>query len=217
MCRNPFFGPSPKALPYTAIIAVFSLLALACLSPRINLLDRLIAVPDQRRPADVIVAFSASQLNRCEGHPNIFQREYYAALLLRQHFSLSGKLLISGVYTRQPGALEACRVKLANQFNIAPDQLLIDNSAETTLDNARNVRKIMSRNHWRTALLVTSRSHMFRADHALQKQGVSVYTAQIQDYPAYHNAWLDTERINNLQRLLYEYGALLKYKWYGYI
>jgi hypothetical protein len=49
------------------------------------------------------------------------------------------------------------------------------------------------------------------------KQGVVTVPRQVPDYPPYHAAWLDANRISNLERFLYEYGALLKYKWYGYI
>jgi uncharacterized SAM-binding protein YcdF (DUF218 family) len=194
-----------------------SLLGLACLSPRINLLDRLIAVPDQYRKADVVVAFSSGKLEHCQASPQLFLRENYAAALLRQGYSRSGKLIISGTYTKTSDEAEACRVSLAALFGISPRQIILDNQANTTYDNARDVTALMRQHHWKTAVLVTSRSHMFRAWHALEKQGVTAFPRQVPDYPPMHGAWLDANRINNLGRFLYEYGALLKYKWYGYI
>jgi uncharacterized SAM-binding protein YcdF (DUF218 family) len=199
------------------LFGIILLLILSCLSPTINLLDRLIAVPDHIQKADVIVAFSASKLNNCTAHSHVFLRENYAAALLRMGYSQSKQLVISGLYTRYPNRLDECRTRLARLFRIPAQQLIIENQSHTTYDNARHVSKLMRHHGWKTAVLVTSRSHMFRALHTLEKQGIKAYPRQIPDFPPYHDAWLDANRVRNLKRLLYEYGALMKYKWYGFI
>ena len=87
-----------------------------------------------------------------------------------------------------------------------------------TSENARNTAALMKANQWHSALLVTHRSHMRRAKAAFEKQGVTVYPHTVPDIPPYGpNEWLTPVRLFHLKRFLYEYGALLKYKWYGYI
>ena len=193
----------------------------AVFSPTVDLLGRPLRVPDQRRPADVVVAVSAGLLRDCKAHPNLFMREHYGAMLLRLGFSRSGKLIISGLYSRGTSEeVQACQRKMADFLKVRPDQLIMDNASETTADNARNIQRIMARHHWRNAVLVTSRSHMRRAMWAFQKQGVQVYPVSIADMPPLNDqnaALFHPARFSHIKRFLYEYGALFKYKWYGYI
>jgi uncharacterized SAM-binding protein YcdF (DUF218 family) len=177
----------------------------------------MIHIQDNRQRADVIVVFSATMLSSCHAHPHAFMREGYGAQLWREGYSRSGKLIISGIYSQPPYDEGQCHAHLAKLIRVPESALLMDNTAKTTLDNARHVREMMRKNGWKTALLVTSDTHMRRALLTLTRQGVKAYPVQIPDYPPIHDQWLDPNRLANLERLLYEYGALLKYRWYGYI
>jgi uncharacterized SAM-binding protein YcdF (DUF218 family) len=210
--------PLQKTAPCILLgIGLLILLLLACVSPQLNLMERLLHLRDERQQADVVVVFSATQLSQCHAHPHAFMREGFGAELLREGYSRSGKLLISGLYSQPPYPQAQCHAHLAQLFRIPPPALLMDNASETTYENAVHVEKIMRAHGWKTALLVTSDSHMRRSLLAMTRQGVKAYPSQIPDYPPFHNEWFTPNRMANLQRLLYEYGALLKYRWYGYI
>ncbi len=198
--------------------ALLTLFTLACLSPKSDLLARMLTMDDNIQKADVVVAVSAGILNNCNAPPNLFLREKHAAQLVKNGYSQSGKLLISGIYTHPPHSLRACQAKLATLLDIPAERLIIDNTAETTLDNATHTKAMMRRHGWKTALLVTSRSHMFRAYHVFRKQGIHAFRAQVPELPPVQDTrWFNPNRISHLKRFLYEYGALVKYKWYGYI
>jgi uncharacterized SAM-binding protein YcdF (DUF218 family) len=127
-------------------------------------------------------------------------------------------LIISGTYTQAPHPVEACQRHLAAQLNIPKESLILDNRAKTTLDNAQNVGAIMRQHHWKSTLLVTSRSHMLRAMRTLKKQKVTVYPVQVPERPPKPSTGFSVASwIYPLYRLLYEYGALAKYTWYGYM
>jgi len=207
-----------RLLPAGLLVFGLAILVVAaCLSTQINLLERMLHMEDDRRPADVIVVFSATLLSDCNAHPHAFMHEGYGAELWREGFSRSGKLVISGMYSQPPFSEAQCHAKLAKLIRVPEQALVMDNTSQTTYDNARHVREIMRAHGWKTAMLVTSDSHMRRALLTLTRQGIKAYPVQIPDYPPIHDAWLDPNRRANLQRLIYEYGALLKYKWYGYI
>lgn len=209
---------SNQALPGVFLcLAMLTLVVLACISPHLNLLERLLQVQDNRQQADVIVVFSATDLSHCQAHPHAFMREGYGAELWREGYSRSGILLISGRYSKPPYDENRCLNHLAQLIRVPANALLIDNTSDTTYDNARHVRAIMQQHAWKTALLVTSDTHMRRSLLTLTRQGVKAYPSQIPDYPPIHSEWLDPNRLANLERLLYEYGALIKYRWYGYI
>lgn len=211
----------PGCVIPAALLAV--LLVAACLSPTIDLLSRPLDVPDRLHKADVIVAVSAGLLKDCRAHRNLFLREIHAAELLREGYSRSGKMIVSGVYTHDTGAgLAGCRLKLARLFEVSPEQLILNNTARTTHENILHTAELMRRNGWRDALLVTSKSHMFRTLRTFKKQTAkdkfTAYPVAIPDIPLYgENDWFTPNRLSNIKRLLYEYGALLKYKCYGYI
>ncbi|HEY9685696.1 MAG TPA: YdcF family protein [Coleofasciculaceae cyanobacterium] len=209
---------SPVRVIISGILLSLVLLILGVFSPTIDLLSRPLKVESQRQPADVVVAVSAGLLKDCRGHPHLFLREGYSAMLVQSGYSRSGKLLISGVYT-DPNrvSLSECRLRMAKLIGIAPERLILDNQAHTTLENARNTRKMMAEHGWKNVMLVTSRSHMFRALGVFRKQGITAYPVSIPELPPYGNAWFSANRLSHLKRFLYEYGALLKYKWYGYI
>lgn len=198
-------------------LALLILVMLACISPHLNLMERLLHIQDNPQKTDVIVVFSATKLSECKAHPHAFMREGFGAELWREGYSRSGKILISGMYSQPPYPEGQCHRHLAQLLQVPTQALLLDNTSDTTYDNARHVRAIMHAHGWKTALLITSDSHMRRALLSLNKQGVKAYPSQIPDYPPFHDEWLGPNRVANLQRLLYEYGALLKYRWYGYI
>lgn len=194
------------------------ILVVGSFSPTMDFLGKPLRVEDRLQRADVVVAISAGLLNDCKAHPNLFLREGYAAILTKNGYSRSGKLLISGQYTDgKQISVEACRMKLAKMIRINPKNLILDNAAQTTLDNAVNTRALMKKHGWRKILLVTSRSHMMRSSKVFQKQGIRLNPVSIPDMPPYRDGWFDANRLSHIQRFVYEYGALLKYKWYGYI
>ncbi len=194
------------------------LLTLAVFSPDIDLLARPLAVENRLRQADVVVAVSAGTLDNCQAHPNLFLRERKGAELVAQGYSRSGMLIVSGVYTDPARvSLAACRHRLAGWIGLDARRLIIDNSARTTEENARGVQALMAAHGYRDAVLVTSRSHMLRAMKTFQARGLIVYPVQIPDLPPYGKHWFSPERRAHLARFLYEYGALIKYKWYGYL
>jgi uncharacterized SAM-binding protein YcdF (DUF218 family) len=209
------FSLLPIALMLTGI-----LLGIAILSPRIDLLSRLIFVQPAPQKADVIVVFSAGKLDNCQAHPNLLRREFHGAKLLKKGYSRSEKLILTGLYTKPEVSgitPEACRVKFSHLLDIPLESLILDNFADDTRENALHSKAIMAKKGWETALLVTSKSHLLRAKMTFEKQGVKVYPDSVPDHPPLGTAWFDGNRQALLYRFIYEYGALMKYKWYGYI
>lgn len=207
-----------KGMVVLLVCWALGLLAAGIFSPEFDWLGRPLDVADRYQKADVVVAVSAGTLKDCRAHPNLFLREIRAAELVREGYSRSGKLIISGIYA-DPAVVtdDRCHARMAELLEIPPQALLIDNRAATTYENARNVAALMRQRDYRDAVLVTSRSHMFRASKSFERQGVTVYPVQIPDIPPLTGGWFDGARFAHLKRFVYEYGALIKYKWYGYI
>ena len=130
----------------------------------------------------------------------------------------SGKVIITGHYFNSDIISEDdCKNNLYIQLDIPQKALIIDNKAYSTRENVLNSQKIMQKNNWKNAVVVTEKSHMRRATWAFKKVGVSTNPMTLPDYPVKGKTWHDMYRLEYIRRFLYEYGALVMYKWYGYI
>ena len=196
-----------------------ALLALAAWEdPTIVSRPILVQFPMPAKKADVVVAISAAIMKDCNPVDALLDRERRAAELWREGYSRSGKVIFSGVYTQVPAVSpKACHQRLARRLGVAPSALILDNHATSTYENAVNVKRLMQRRGWRNALLVTVESHMKRARWTFEKQGVPVEPATVEDRLSPGQGLLDVRRLTYLHRFLYEYVAMLRYKWYGYI
>lgn len=200
----------------TAIASV--VLSLASMAVVLDWLAMPLKVASDIRKADVIVVLSAGLLEKCDPNPVLLWREQMGADLWRQGLSRSGKIIVTGQYTDpHQVALEACRHWLADQLDIPPKALILENQATSTYENVRYTRPILARHGWESVLLVTDRAHMLRAVKTFEKQNVTVYPAVLEKLPYKGPSWKSAMRVSYLRRFLYEYGALLQYKCYGYI
>lgn len=199
------------------ILATLALIAL-CLNPTTDLISKPLTVNNVQEPADVIIALSAGIIEDCDPHPNLVKRESFAGTLLHDGYSQSKKMIITGHYFSPDNITqETCHKKLAKQLNVPEESLIIDNQAFSTRENVLNSKKIMRQNDWKNALIVTEKSHMLRASLAFKKEGIETNPVILPDYPVKGKTWHDIYRMEYIRRFLYEYGALVMYKWYGYI
>ena len=104
---------------------------------------------------------------------NSFRRCERAAELY--HAGPPCPILISGgvVYARDPGP-PICRSMAAflEQLGVAPSDLLLEDQSRTTEENARLSAPIIRDNGWQRLALVTSATHLFRADRLLRNQEI---------------------------------------------
>lgn len=217
MSKKPLLFKSFFTVGLGLLIAIVTLVAF-CLNPSTDLISKPLFVKDVKQPADVIIALSAGLIKDCKPHPNLVKRESYASQLRKEGLSQSGKVIITGQYSI-PSVVtdDECHSMLSKQLDIPEDALIIDNVAFSTQDNVLNSKAIMKKHGWKTALIVTEKSHMMRTMLTFKKAGITVYPVSVPDYPIKGKTWHDMYRMEYVRRFLYEYGALMYYKWYGYI
>lgn len=186
--------------------------------PLLGVLAKTLHVNAVPQKGDVIVALSSGLMPDCKPPFELFNRETFAANLLRKGYSRSGKLIISGQYTDGlTVSVKTCRHILAQRLQIPDDSLIIDNQAFSTLDNATNTQKIMTQHGWQNVVVVTVDSHMKRALAVFLHLGMTAYPVPVADRGGTDSYGFDWKRVQLLHRFLYEYGALVFYKCYGYL
>ncbi|NLX20806.1 MAG: YdcF family protein [Phycisphaerae bacterium] len=132
------------------------------------------------------------------------------------HRGLAPRIVVSNL----PGAAQWMRNKLL-QCGIPADRVILDDASGTTAEHPPNVARLPGLDPARHRfLLVTDHDHSRRALACFRKAGfthVSVYGSgfPMRDDGPFHMRcrW----RILVLPRLLYEYAALVQYRWQGRI
>lgn len=159
-----------------------------------------LVIQDRLSPADAVIAISGDGTNeRVTVAASVVQAGYAPWLVL------SGS---TGGHARG-GATEAM-VRAAVRAGIPRERILIDDTSESTQDNARNTLRIMQERGWRRAILITSAYHTRRAARifraAFRPQGVEIKVFAARNSFFNADKWWARRRDRNI--VLREYGKL---------
>jgi uncharacterized SAM-binding protein YcdF (DUF218 family) len=131
------------------------------------LLARLLDVNDRPEKADVLVTLGGDS-----------GRELYAAELYRLGFA--HKIILSGC-----GSSARQMAKRAIQAGVRAEDIILEEKAESTYENAVFSRNIMIQKQYRSAIVITSPYHMRRAklvfDRVFKKTGVKLLYCSTND------------------------------------
>ena len=115
---------------------------------------------------------------------------------------------------------------LAVYLGVPEDAIILEDSARSTYENASLTARIMERNNWKSALLVSSPYNMFRAYHVFKKSvpGLKIIctaplVSRFYAIPIPQKSGLFYKRIDarQLSGLMHEFTAIVYYWFRGYI
>jgi uncharacterized SAM-binding protein YcdF (DUF218 family) len=199
-------------------------------TPVANWLAGPLVVQEELKKADLIVVLGGgSYRNSLTGASSerllkglILYREGYAPRIIFSGGApegLSRKLLhtVLGIKTgKKTQSSEADLMgSAASRLGVPDKDRAIDEAALDTYENLINVGKYMSENGLKTCLMVTSPTHMRRAELIARKLGLECYPAPISDYTSEMKG--PFERLALFKQTVWEYGGLAVYRLYGYI
>lgn len=170
---------------------------------------------EQPRPSDVIIVLGAGARKNPPHVPPQAQSRVLEGVLLRKQ-GYADYIIVSGGYHRHSRLVEAPLMKeyALEQGELSRDVILEARSVDTRA-NAEFSLAIMAKRNWRTALVVTSPYHTWRACRIFRKLQADVRCI-VAPFSLVH---MDTvfERLVNLRSVVREYGAII-YGWYrGYL
>ncbi len=136
-----------------------------------------LAVSDPLRKADVIVAISGDTGPRAETAVALW-KQGYAPLLLFSGASLD------------PASVSSAEImeREAMRLGVPQRAILIEPASATTEENAQRVAELMTREHLRTAILVTSPYHQRRAS-VLFARTFGPADLEFSNHPAEDPSW----------------------------
>jgi uncharacterized SAM-binding protein YcdF (DUF218 family) len=154
-------------------LAIVGLLfLLITFSPFVSWYANRLSRPWGNERGDVLVVLSASGPNNGVMDPSTYWRCFMALLFYRQH--PYRRIIVSGVDS-------AAGMRDFFVFNGVPaDRILLENRARNTHENAQFTAPLLSGTNGGVVLL-TSESHMFRAQKCFEKAGIRVSAVPIPD------------------------------------
>jgi len=116
---------------------------------------------DKSDRVDVIVVLGAAVWEHGVSSPSLCRRILHAVALL--HSGLSNTLLVTGGVGKHPPSEAQAMRRLALEHGVFKEQVIMEETAKSTLDSAIACSDIIKRNGWSTALIVSDRYHLFRS------------------------------------------------------
>jgi uncharacterized SAM-binding protein YcdF (DUF218 family) len=120
--------------------------------------------------ADVIIVLGAKVWAGGNPSPAMLRRTLHAVDLYQR--GLADVLIVSGGRMEHPPSEAEVMQRIAVEQGISKDNIVMENTARTTLDSAVACSRILRRNGWSTAWLVTDRYHMIRSSILFRVCGV---------------------------------------------
>lgn len=121
---------------------------------------------------DVIVVLGAAVWEHGVPSPALRRRVLYAVELL--HSGLSNTLLVTGGVGKYPPAEAQVMRRLAVEHGVFEEQIIMEETAKSTLESAISSSDIIKKNGWSTALIVTDKFHLFRSILLFRQFGIHV-------------------------------------------
>lgn len=183
-------------------------------TPLLELMLKPLHIKEDIRQADVIVVLGGG-LDRGR-----FLTQQSALRFLRgvqlYYAGRAPKILFSGGDASQVGVAEALVLaQEARRLKIPEQDIIVEKLAANTRQQALEVKKMADRNRWQSLLLVTSYLHMKRALFSFENLGFKVYPAPAPPFEKYVTNPL--HRLQVFINLIREYGAIIYYKFRGWI
>jgi uncharacterized SAM-binding protein YcdF (DUF218 family) len=159
---------------------------------------------DQARPAETIVILGTRVYPGDIPGPALVRRTQHAVALYKA--GLAPVIICSGGQG-EPGLMSeaqaACDIAAAS--GVPRADLLLEDQAHSTEQNARNTAVIMAAHGWQTAIIVSDGFHLYRSDLLFRRAGLTPYPSPAQ---------LTAGPMNTLERYGRETREIAALIWY---
>jgi len=133
---------------------------------------------DNAQPSDAIIILGAGV--RPNDTPTFAQtrRTYQAYMLWRDGFA--PHIICTGAVSLRStiSEAEACR-RLLLEWGVPHDAIFLEEQSRSTEENAVYAQRLMDANGWRSAIVVSDRYHLLRANWMFSKTGIEAHTSPV--------------------------------------
>jgi uncharacterized SAM-binding protein YcdF (DUF218 family) len=188
-------------------------LAVSAFSPLWNYLSATPSAP-HLQASGAIVVLSAAFFGTETLSDESVRRALYGIRLYRRQFA---PILVLSGRSESAGTISEARLRaeLASQMGVPDPAIVLEETANTTREEATRIHQLLQQLGVKQILLVTESLHMRRAARTFQHVGFEVIPAPSDQYPK----TLDSpqERVWLMSRVMQEAVALIYYRVAGYV
>ena len=141
----------------------------------------------ESKQADVIVVLGAAVWEGGRPSPTLRRRILHGIELLKR--DRSDILLLTGGIGKNPPSEAQVMKRIAIEKGVTEDQIIVEESAKSTLDSAYACSKIIRINGWSSALIVTDRYHVLRSVFLFRQFGIRVFFSTPEDVGFTVKSW----------------------------
>lgn len=128
---------------------------------------------DRARHADVIVVLGG-------GHDGTARRARHAAVLYAEGYSDTVICSGGGVSDRRLNGEAGWCAYILRKHGVPESAMVLETNSRSTEENAIMVARLMDKNGWKSAVVVSDDYHLWRAKWMFNRQGVTVWTSPAQ-------------------------------------
>jgi len=141
----------------------------------------------ESKQADVIVVLGAAVWEGGRPSPTLRRRILHAIELLKRGHS--DVLILTGGIGKNPPSEAQVMKRIAIEKGVTEEQIIVEESAKSTLDSAYACSKIIRMNRWSSALIVTDRYHVLRSAFLFRQFGIRVFFSTPDDVGFTLRSW----------------------------
>jgi len=134
---------------------------------------------DKSDRVDVIVVLGAAVWKNGAPSPVLRRRILHAVELF--HSGISNFLLVTGGVGKYPPAEAQVMRRLAMEHGVSKEQVIMEESAKSTLESTIACSDIIKKNGWSTALIVSDKYHLLRSVLLFRQFGIHVFGSAPED------------------------------------
>jgi uncharacterized SAM-binding protein YcdF (DUF218 family) len=207
----------------TVIIIIFT--------PLSNYMARTLIVAPELKKTDLIAVLGGGAYengvlgggsNERLIHGMLLYREAYAPEIIFSGGTIiktSSKVLHTLLKSQDKGSPDVVEAAIMKEVSLKlgiPDEDVALEAASThTYGNIKGIRDYMATRGFKTCLIVTSPTHMYRSYRVSKKLGLDCYPAPVEDYTWYIYSAIG--RLDLFREVMWEYAGLFIYRLYGYV
>jgi len=209
-----FYRRSSRKVAAIALIAL-SAYFLLLHTPLVWFLGAPLKITDTPRKADVIVAFGGGVGETGKPGTSTIERARYAAELYNQGYA--DKIIFSsGYFYAHYNDAENMRL-LALSMGVADRDIILEEAAGSTYENAIFSSEILNKNGWASALLVSSPYNMRRASMVFNRHSPDLEVSYMPvKRPQFYDR-LGRVKLEQIKGIAHEYFGIIYYLFKGYI
>ena len=141
----------------------------------------------ESKKTDVIVVLGAAVWAGGRPSPTLRRRILHAIELLKKGHS--DVLILTGGIGKNPPSEAKVMKRIAIEKGVSENQIIVEESAKSTIDSAYACSKIIRMNGWSSALIVTDRYHVLRSVFLFRQFGIRVFFSTPEDVGFTVKSW----------------------------